>query len=91
MIKTFRAFVVLEHKLHASLLSTADVVCSTALGSGYSKALIVCFAGSRAHAPPKLTLYISQQVDFPIVLLDEAAMCTEVSRRVPPSSPPLTC
>ncbi|BGO88406.1 hypothetical protein JCM10020v2_000021 [Rhodotorula toruloides] len=57
LIKTFRAFVVLEHKLHASLLSTADVVCSTALGSGYSKALI--------------------QVDFPIVLLDEAAMCTE--------------
>ncbi|BGP21149.1 DNA helicase [Rhodotorula toruloides] len=57
LVKSLRAFVVLEHKLHASLLATADVVCSTALGSGYSKPLM--------------------QLDFPIVLLDEAAMCTE--------------
>lgn len=60
--KLWRRFVSYEHRLHASLLATADVFCSTAIGAGQNK--------------------VSGHVDFPIVFLDEAAMCTEVSARV---------
>ncbi len=59
--KLWRRFVSYEHRLHASLLATADVFCSTAIGAGQNK--------------------VSGHVDFPIVFLDEAAMCTEVSPR----------
>lgn len=37
--KSWRKFVMLEQKLYASLLATADVFCATALGSGASKVL----------------------------------------------------
>ena len=57
--RLWRRFVSYEHRLHASLLATADVFCSTAIGAGQNK--------------------VSGHVDFPIVFLDEAAMCTEVS------------
>ncbi|GAA5936152.1 hypothetical protein JCM10213_004695 [Rhodosporidiobolus nylandii] len=61
--KAWRRFVMLEQKLYASLLATADVFCATALGSGASKVL--------------------SMVDFPLVLLDEAAMCTEPVSLIP--------
>ncbi|GAA5985540.1 hypothetical protein JCM11641_007986 [Rhodosporidiobolus odoratus] len=61
--KAWRKFVMLEQKLYASLLATADVFCATALGSGASKVL--------------------SMVDFPLVLLDEAAMCTEPVSLIP--------
>ncbi|GAA5871027.1 hypothetical protein JCM8547_005335 [Rhodosporidiobolus lusitaniae] len=61
--KAWRKFVMLEQKLYASLLATADVFCATALGAGTSKVL--------------------SMVDFPLVLLDEAAMCTEPVSLIP--------
>ncbi|GAA6033624.1 hypothetical protein JCM8097_004355 [Rhodosporidiobolus ruineniae] len=61
--KAWRRFIMLEQKLYASLLATADVFCATALGSGSSKVL--------------------SMVDFPLVLLDEAAMCTEPVSLIP--------
>lgn len=45
--KAWRKYIMLEHKLYSSLLTTADVFCATALGSGASKVLNV-----RASACP---------------------------------------
>lgn len=77
--KTWRSFIMREQKLYSSLLATADVFCATAVGSGASKVLNV-------RRPPALEMQSiqltrsdrTQMIDFPIVLLDEAAMCTEV-------------
>ncbi|KAK4052245.1 hypothetical protein OIO90_004467 [Microbotryomycetes sp. JL221] len=61
--KSWRKFIVLEHRLYSSLFATANVFCSTAIGAGASK--------------------VMNMVDFPIVFLDEAAMCTEPVSLIP--------